>query len=282
MNQMLLRPLLDLVGWPRPPTQVWGHELTSLELSGEGPITLARWLHPAAQRAPARIDQAEVDALRTFLRPGDVAIDVGAGAGTHAVACALALGPTGTVIAFEPNQAVFPVLAANAAHSRARGTIHPHLFAVATEDGPLRLDFADPGFRRGGSRPEGATWAPGRDWPRDVEGVALEPFLAARHPGAAERLRYLRLHLGGDLLPLLESLRPLLARTRPWLRLSVSRNVRKARRLALLAFLAELDYAVERAASADDRKGGPVTPATVMRWRHLDLLCAPGAPGQGA
>jgi FkbM family methyltransferase len=278
---MLLRPLLDLVGWPRPTTQVWGHELSAVELSNDGPITLARWLHPEAKRAPARIDQAEVDALRTFLRPGDVAIDIGAGAGTHAVACALAVGPTGTVIAFEPNLAVFPVLAANAAHSRARGPIYPHLFAVAPDDGPLRLAFADPGFRRGGGRPEGSAWTRGRDWPRDVEGVQLEAFLAMRHPGTAERLRYLRLHVGDDLRPLLESLRPLLQRTRPWLRLSVSRTVRKARRQALLALLAELDYAVERVASAADLHGGPVTPATVMRSRHLDLFCTPQQGGQG-
>lgn len=53
--------------------------------------------------------------LQAVLRPGDVAVDVGAHVGTHASAFSYAVHPGGVVHAFEAQQPVRDVLAANAA-----------------------------------------------------------------------------------------------------------------------------------------------------------------------
>ncbi len=58
--------------------------------------------------------EAEVELLGVFLGPGKVAVDVGANIGTHAVPMARAVGPTGRVLAFEPQRTVHEVLCANA------------------------------------------------------------------------------------------------------------------------------------------------------------------------
>jgi FkbM family methyltransferase len=57
----------------------------------------------------------EIQLLRAFIKPGDTVIDAGANIGTHTVALANAVGPTGTVHAYEPQRRLFTMLAGNVA-----------------------------------------------------------------------------------------------------------------------------------------------------------------------
>ncbi len=80
--------------------------------------------------------EAELALLGLLLEPGQVVIDVGANVGTHTLFFAARVGPTGQVIALEPQRSVYYTLCANvalnglsqvtcleAAASRARTTI---------------------------------------------------------------------------------------------------------------------------------------------------------------
>ena len=59
--------------------------------------------------------ESEVEIFRAILKPGDVAMDVGANMGTHTLAMARLVGKYGYVIAFEPQAIVFQTLCANMA-----------------------------------------------------------------------------------------------------------------------------------------------------------------------
>lgn len=59
--------------------------------------------------------EGELDLMRQLLRPGSWVVEVGANVGTHTLPLARAAGPTGRVIAFEPQRIVFQTLAANVA-----------------------------------------------------------------------------------------------------------------------------------------------------------------------
>jgi FkbM family methyltransferase len=59
--------------------------------------------------------EAEMQLLARIVRPGDVVIDVGANIGTHMVCFAQQVGPSGAVVAFEPQRFLFHLLCANAA-----------------------------------------------------------------------------------------------------------------------------------------------------------------------
>lgn len=83
-------------------------------------------------------DRAETPAfIRAYLRPGEVAVDVGANIGTTALASALAVGPAGRVHAIEPHPRTYKflvdnialnnltnVVAYNLAIGEGRGVIH--------------------------------------------------------------------------------------------------------------------------------------------------------------
>lgn len=57
----------------------------------------------------------EISLMRQFIKPGDVVIDVGANIGTHTVAFANLVGPSGVVQAFEPQPRLYQMLCANLA-----------------------------------------------------------------------------------------------------------------------------------------------------------------------
>jgi FkbM family methyltransferase len=68
----------------------------------------------------------DIQLVRRFLAPGDTAIDVGANIGTHAIAYADMVGPTGRVHAFEPQPRNFHLLAGNVALNALENVVcHP-------------------------------------------------------------------------------------------------------------------------------------------------------------
>jgi FkbM family methyltransferase len=80
----------------------------------------------------------EIQALRPFVALGDTVIDVGANIGTHTVAFANMVGPTGTVHAFEPQRRLFTMLAGNVALNGLEWAIC-HQEAVGESMGEIRL-----------------------------------------------------------------------------------------------------------------------------------------------
>jgi FkbM family methyltransferase len=59
--------------------------------------------------------EVECEMFRRFVRPGAVAVDVGANLGAHTVFFARQVTPSGTVAAFEPQRILFQTLCANLA-----------------------------------------------------------------------------------------------------------------------------------------------------------------------
>ena len=76
-----------------------------------GEVSMSHWLHPS--EGDKTIDPKDVEFLKSFLNSGDIAIDIGAHTGDSVLPIGLALGPTGKVLAFEPNPYVFNVLKEN-------------------------------------------------------------------------------------------------------------------------------------------------------------------------
>jgi FkbM family methyltransferase len=89
----------------------------------------------------------EVAVLCQALRPGDHVVDVGANVGTHTVPLARKVGPSGSVLAFEPQPRVFELLAANVAMN-GLDNVRLHNVACAAAPGSLKLpdiDYGRPG-----------------------------------------------------------------------------------------------------------------------------------------
>lgn len=77
---------------------------------------------------------AEIDLYQSLLRPGDVAVDVGANVGVFSIAMGLAVGPAGQVIAFEPQPPIFGILERNLAR-HGLDNVKPHRSIVSDRIG---------------------------------------------------------------------------------------------------------------------------------------------------
>src|SRR3989442_15198507 len=134
----------------KPKPKTFGFVIEAPDLPREGRIEVARWLPPGAYPIAALQVQAAVDQLRRFLRPGDVAIDIGAHTGDTTLPIALAVGATGRVLGLEPNPYVFPVLERNASLNPATTSILPLNFAAMRTDGFYEFQYGEEGYCNGG------------------------------------------------------------------------------------------------------------------------------------
>lgn len=78
--------------------------------------------------------QLELDLIAKVLRPGDVALDVGAFLGTHTLGLATMVGPRGQVHSFEPRASIRAVLGRNVERNGLQQvTVHPFALGAKTE-----------------------------------------------------------------------------------------------------------------------------------------------------
>jgi FkbM family methyltransferase len=268
---MKMREILYLLGFPKPAPRRYGHDVVEYDLPREGKVKVARWLHPRFHQEP--MEQAIVDALRGFLRPGDVVVDIGAHTGD--LHYALAVGPEGAVIAFEPNRYVFPVLEANAALNAPALRLLPHMRAIAPQDGTMTFEYGDEGYCNGGRHEEIGRWTHGSAFELEVQAVRLEPYLRANHPELVDRIRLVKIDAEGYDVFVLESIQELVRRLRPFLRIEVNKHTRLESRVRLLRLLAGLGYTARHMSSDADYQGVVVNEGNVGSWPHYDVFCTP-------
>ncbi len=198
----------------RPGPKTYGYKLRSFELPTDGAVEYAQWMHP--NETPKEITQSSVDALRKFLSPGDVAIDIGAHTGDSTIPVALAVGKQGCVLALEPNRYVFPVLRKNAELNPGKTNIVPLLFAATPEDAEMEFQYSDSGFCNGGRFEGMSKWLHGHAFRLKVQGRNLQSFVRTEYPELLPRIRYIKIDTEGYEATVVASLSELIARNKPF------------------------------------------------------------------
>ena len=269
---MKIRELLYLLG-ARPKPKTYSYELVAFDLPRDGRIEFARWQHP--REKPKVIAQAVVDELRTFISPGDVAIDIGAHTGDTSVPMALAAGPAGCVVALEPNPYVFPVLERNALLNRDKASILPLMFAATPETGDYEFEYADAGFCNGGRHAGISKWRHGHAFRLQVQGHNLEAYLAGHFPDLLGRVRFIKVDAEGYDYDVLKSVESLLRRQRPYVKVEMFKLLTRAQRERLYDFLCGLGYELFRVESDRRHLGTPLPRDGLMQPLHYDIFCRP-------
>ena len=269
---MKAKELLYMLG-VRPRLRTYPTEVVTFNLPRDGEVRYARWLHPG--ESPKEIRQETVDELRKFVRPGDVAIDIGAHTGDSSIPIALAAGAAGSVLALEPNPYVFRVLEENARLNTDKTRIVPLMFAATDESGAFTFQYSDAGFCNGGLHPDISRWRHGHAFDLTVRGENLEAHLAHHFPALVPRLRFIKVDTEGYDAQVIASLRGLIVRQKPFIKAEVYKQLRLAQREQLYDLLVDLGYDIFVVASEAQYVGDRLERQQLMAQAHYDVFCTP-------
>jgi FkbM family methyltransferase len=271
-----LRDLPRAFGFGPPPRE-YPHEVATFELPTDGEVRLARWMHPA--ETTKVVTQESVDAVRTFLREGDAAIDIGAHTGDTTLPMALAVGPRGTVFALEPNPHVFKVLAVNATLNPSKTHIVPLMFAAMPRDGEFEFEYSDSGYCNGGFHQGIGRWKHGHFSRLRVSGRDLQAYLRREAADVVPRIRYIKIDTEGFDRAVVQSMTDVLTGLRPYIKTEIYKFLPDGERIAYYDDLRRLGYRVFKC-EADDYRGLELDRSDLSRWRHFDVFAVPEEQSQ--
>ncbi len=269
---MKLRDLPRALGFDSAPRE-YPHDIQTFVLPKEGEVRFARWLHPGER--PKAITQESVDALRVFLRDGDVAIDIGAHTGDSTVPMALAVGPRGSIFALEPNPYVFKVLAVNAALNPSKTHIVPLMFAAMPEDGEFEFEYSDSGYCNGGFHHGIGRWTHGHFSKLRVAGRNLARYLRTHAADEVPRIRFIKIDTEGFDRAVVQSLADLIAEVRPAIKTEIYKHLPHGERAAYYEDLRRLGYRLFKCEGEHDQRGQELGPGDFSRWKHFDVFAVP-------
>jgi len=265
-----LRELFYGLGF-RPKVREYGwHEAAMPTPLGE--LRYAVWHHP--HNSPAPPSAAAFNAAAQLLKPGDVAIDIGAHAGDTTIPMAAAVGPTGQVFGLEPNPYVYKILAANASLNPSVLKIVPLPYAAMEEDGEVEFSYGDPGFCNGGAVGAVRPWKMRSFFKVSVAGRNIANLLSNEYPDALARLAHVKIDTEGHDYAVFRSLLPIIEERRPSIRSEIHRFMPLQDRNEYLQALQSAGYECFVALPDDsaDIVGERVTEQTLAEGRHFDVL----------
>jgi FkbM family methyltransferase len=265
------RQLPAALGIRRAPRE-YSTEVVDFPLA-EGSVRFARWLHPGEREKS--ITQPAVDALRAFLRPGDVAIDIGAHTGDSTLPIALAVGATGTVFALEPNPHVFKVLALNASLNPQSTRIVPLMFAAAAVDGTGEFTYSDEGYCNGGLHDAISPWKHGHFFRLRVQTRNLLAYLRQHEPDVLPKVRFIKIDTEGFDRTVAASLADLLRSARPFVKTEIYKHLPASERAAYYGDLRALGYRLFKCGDSDYRGEEIIDAAGLSAWPHFDVFAIP-------
>jgi FkbM family methyltransferase len=266
--------------WRRSRFREYGWKVQRFELADDGVIEFAQWQHP--KERTKLFSQAQVNALREFVRPGDTAIDVGAYTGDTALPLALAAGSTGCVFALEPNRYVYKVLEQNASLNPEKTHIVPLNFAATPEDGTFTFHYGDGSFCNGGFVSQLANPHHGHAYKLEVTGKDLAKYLRRKYPERLPRLALIKIDAEGYDRVVIHALRGLIAEHRPAIICEVYKKLDPTERETLFDVLADLGYDCFKLGDETGLRGEPVDRSGMTRWKHFDLISLPRQAKQKA
>lgn len=277
---MRIKSLFQLLGVKGKPVR-YGYTLHDLNLGTLGTLKYAKWKHPKFANWFGSLEEVQVSIPETvakyqkFLNKGDLCLDIGAHSGFTSFAPALAVGPTGMVIALEPNSYLFPILEKNARQNKHLINIHPLFAAAAEHEGEMVFEYSDSGFCNGGRHKGISALQHGHAFKLSVFGIELSKELRADFQNELPKLKFIKIDAEGYDLFVVKSIADLITEFRPFMKIEVFKNTSAEYRQELVAFFLSLNYKVFKVENEPCEEGEAMSKDNVMKWQHYDIFCRP-------
>lgn len=150
------------------------------------------------------------DIVKRFVKPGSVAIDIGAYDGDTTIPLSILVGETGVVLAFEPHKISFARLSVNM-QLNPRLNIRAYPYAVMPTAG--RQTFLYASTDDNGGHPSTNSWVGTYDTPYEVDCINLEDFFKDKCP--IENISFIKTDTEGHDFNILISMSKIMTIARP-------------------------------------------------------------------
>jgi len=235
-------------------------------------ILFYNWKSPKASNYS--FNASEIEELRTFIKEGDVAIDVGAHVGDSTLPIALACGSKGKVFAFEPNPVVFQILSKNAFLNNSLTNIVPIPFACT--DGSINDEFwySSPWLGNGGDRSD-LGWRYGASFPVPINGENPHSVLKDKFGVDLPKVRYIKVDVEGFDIHVLNQLAELIDKSKPYLKFEIFGKTLAENRASLYKFVTKRGYELRVVGSDGKLFGRQACEEDFYKDKTLDIFCIP-------
>jgi len=187
-----------------------------------GECIFADWNHPCQSIVDWKsyiLKHIKEQRWGQFIKPGQIAIDIGAHSGDTAIIMGLLTGLEGMVMAFEANPSVMPVLEANQSLNKERMNIKVYNLAIMQEEGVY--EFADHGnMWCNGGFAEGTNHLNNDKIQKiQVKGVNLCQFLKdefkEEYEELVKKIGFIKIDCEGYDKEIIKSIKPLIEESKP-------------------------------------------------------------------
>lgn len=252
----------------------YGYKIISFTLPVDGKVEYAQWLNPLERMK--EITQSRVNFFKQFVKPGDLAIDIGAHTGDTPVPISLAAGKSGKVLALEPNPYIFKILEVNASLNRDKGNIVPLCFAATAEDGEFFYSSSEASFNNGGIS-QTQSQAHGKfSMGHKIKGVNLEKYLNTNYRDELTKLAFIKIDTEGYDVEVLKSIDNLIGRYKPVVIFECFGELDKTQREALFDSISKHGYKLSYFKEFEEgTQTLQLTRDDMMKWKHFDICAVP-------
>lgn len=249
--------------------QEFAHVVKTFKLEGVGEIDYAEWQNPFAYSMI--VSKNKLDFFKQFIKPGDVAIDIGGNVGDTALPMMLASGPEGLVFALEPNPRLFKVLSANSELNLDKGKIIPLPFAATEEDGDFFYNSSEATFNNGGISKEKTAKHGKYQLDNKIQGVNLDRYLRKTYSKELSKLSCIKVDTEGYDIQILMSLKSVIEEFKPTVMFEVFKRLTKIEREELFDLFDQHGYDVYYFEDFDITKTTQKLDRSEMsKWRHFE------------
>lgn len=251
----------------------YGYEVKNFSLPGLGQVQYAQWLHPL--EGSKEITTRQIDFFKSHLRPGGLAIDIGAHTGDTTVPMALAAGKDGLVLGLEPNGYVFKILKKNAELNPQLTQVVPLPFAATDADGEFTFNYSDASFCNGGFLTEIKDIHHHHNHLLKVVGKNLETFLNENYSQQLPKLQLIKVDAEGYDREILKTISTTIRKYKPTLLVECYKRLNVEERNELFDVITNLGYDLYRHEGFEKTENTKIARNEMMNHPHFDMIAIP-------
>ncbi|MCO5236598.1 MAG: FkbM family methyltransferase [Chitinophagaceae bacterium] len=224
-------------------TREYPPRIDRFQIDGIGEVAFANWTNPLTPEI--RLHNGMVEFFKKFIKPGDLAIDIGANVGDTTVPMALCTGLEGLTLGFDPNPYVFKILQKNAGLNPDKVRLVPVPYAISSRDGEeYYFVSSEASFGNGAISPTKESRHGKFVYSGKVRGVNLHAFLKREYPEWLNKFTFIKIDTEGYDKEILKSIGSLIDACKPVIIAESFGKATDAEKMELYDVIARHGYSV--------------------------------------